>query len=103
MLRDFGSRDAQFIEVVHDVKRRLLKLAEISEDEFCVIPLQGSGSYAVEGVLSSVIPPQGSKLCLIINGAYGQRMLKTTRAHGIPTLSLAYQENQQPDLGHINE
>lgn len=35
--------------------------------------IQGSGTYGIEAVISSVIPRDG-KLLIIINGAYGKRI-----------------------------
>ena len=40
--------------------------------------LQGSGSFAVEGVLGTVIGPQ-DKLLIVNNGAYGARMIEMAR------------------------
>lgn len=95
MLRDLGSRDAEFIKMVHDIRSRLVELGRGSE-QYTAILMQGSGTFGVEAVLSSVIPPNG-KLLVLVNGAYGERMVKIAAIHRIPTLALRFPENAIPD------
>ncbi|MCP3977141.1 MAG: 2-aminoethylphosphonate--pyruvate transaminase, partial [bacterium] len=59
MLRDVGSRDTGFIEMVRDIRRRLVELAGIGVDTHTAIPMQGSGTFGLESVLSSAVPPDG--------------------------------------------
>ena len=85
MLRDLGSRDTEFIQIVREVRRRLVALGEADEDLYTAILVQGSGTYGIESVLSSVIPQNG-KLLVLVNGAYGQRMVKIANIHKIPVV-----------------
>jgi 2-aminoethylphosphonate-pyruvate transaminase len=83
MLRDLGSRDEAFLSAVREVRERLLDaygLAQASGWE--AIPLQGSGTFAVEAALSSVVP-RGGKLLALVNGAYGERIVQMAAVHGI--------------------
>jgi 2-aminoethylphosphonate-pyruvate transaminase len=95
MLRDMGSRDSEFIEIVRDVRRRLVALCA-EPDEYTAVLMPGSGTYGVEATLSSVIPPEG-KLLLLINGAYGERMHKIANVQHIQHKALSFAENVQPD------
>ncbi len=72
MLRDWGSRDAEFIEMTRRLRRRLTTLAGGDGTHVCV-PLQGSGTFAIEATIGTLLPPTG-KLLVLINGAYGRRM-----------------------------
>ncbi len=72
MLRDWGSRDAEFIAINRRVRERLVELAGGTGTHVCV-PLQGSGTFAVEATLATLIPPAG-KAVILVNGAYGRRM-----------------------------
>lgn len=74
MLRDWGSWDDDFNTLTAGVCQRLLQVAHAEERCVCV-PLQGSGTYAVEATLATLIPRQG-KVLVLMNGAYGQRMAK---------------------------
>ena len=83
MLRDAGSRDREFLELVRNIRTELLELAGVSRAKgFEAILLQGSGTYAVESVISSVVPESG-KVLFLVNGAYGQRMAQIAARHKI--------------------
>lgn len=82
MLRDLGSRDREFLSVVKHIRRRLLELGHVADGSYEAVLMQGSGTFAIESILSSVIPRDG-KLLVAINGAYGHRMAKIATVLGI--------------------
>ena len=97
MLRDVGSRDAEFVSIVREIRKQLLGVAGVSqEDGYEGILIQGSGTFAIESVISSVIPRDG-KLLIIINGAYGKRILDIAERHGIASITIEVQENTPPN------
>src|SRR5262245_10543647 len=71
MLRDWGSRDSDFIAINKRVRERLVELAYATNSHVCV-PLQGSGTFAVEAMIGTLVP-KGGKLLVLVNGAYGNR------------------------------
>ncbi len=74
MLRDAGSWDSEFNAIVASVRERLLRLAGLDrEGGWEVVLLQGSGTFGVEAVFQTCVPPEG-KVAVLVNGAYGQRM-----------------------------
>lgn len=102
MLRDLGSRDFAFIELVASVRERLLAVAGVRKGEYEAIPMQGSGTFSIEAVFSSTVPPDG-KVLIIVNGAYGKRMVKICQILKIDTLVLEYSEDRLPDLKEIEQ
>ena len=74
MLHDWGSRDAEFIKLNARVRERLVELAGGQGTHVCV-PLQGSGTFIVEAMIGTLVPPSG-KLAVLINGSYGTRMVR---------------------------
>jgi len=101
MNRDLGSRDAEFIKTVADIRQKLLDLAGVSKEQgYEAVLMQGSGTFGVEAVLSTVIPPDGM-LLLITNGAYGTRMAKIASIHRILTSKLEYGEDEWPDPADV--
>jgi 2-aminoethylphosphonate aminotransferase len=78
---DICPREAEFGEVALEVQKELVKVVNGGED-YTAVMLTGSGTAAVEAVLSSVIPPQG-KVLIIDNGAYGRRAREIVEAYGI--------------------
>jgi 2-aminoethylphosphonate-pyruvate transaminase len=85
MLQDWGSRDARFIAINGQVRERLVELAGGAGSHVCV-PLQGSGTFAVEAMLATLVPASG-RLLIMVNGAYGKRMARIMtylgRAHRV--------------------
>jgi len=76
MLRDAGSWHDDFNAIVTGVRERLVQLAGLSREQGweCVL-LQGSGTFGVEAVFQTTVPPDG-KVAVCANGAYGERMVQ---------------------------
>lgn len=102
MLNDLGSRDYTFMGLVKDIRSRLLDIGGVQKGDYEAIILQGSGTYGLEAVVSSTIPPDG-KLLVIINGAYGRRIAEIATIHHVDLAKLEYTENKKPDLDEIEE
>ncbi len=94
MLRDLGSRDAAFIEIVRSIRERLLDIGGVSKEVgFEAILMQGSGTFGIESVISSAVPDNG-KLLVLINGAYGRRIETIARRCGVVVTSIEWPENE---------
>jgi 2-aminoethylphosphonate-pyruvate transaminase len=93
MTRDLGSRDSEFIALVHSIREDLLRLAAVSPADYAAILLQGSGTYAVEAVFASLTPPNG-KWLLLVNGAYGRRMMQIAETWNLPATPLIFAEDE---------
>lgn len=102
MLRDLGSRDAEFIGVVRDIRRRLLRIGGVEGGAYTAIPVQGSGTFAIESVVGSVVPP-GGRILVAVNGAYGRRMARIAEVLGIDVSTLTYPENRPVQPGDVAE
>lgn len=102
MMHDLGSRDVGFIDLVRDIRRRLLQLGGVDDGTYEAVLLQGSGTFGVESVLSSVIPRDG-KLLVSINGAYGRRMADIARTLKIETATIISAESRPIDPRQIEE
>ncbi|MGH7154626.1 MAG: 2-aminoethylphosphonate--pyruvate transaminase [Acetobacteraceae bacterium] len=71
MIHDWGSRDSRFLAINREVLEWLPEIIN-GTGTFVTVPMQGSGTFAVEAMLTSFVPPDGKALVLI-NGAYGHR------------------------------
>ena len=80
MQRDWGSRDAEFIALNGRIRERLTALAGAQDSHVCV-PVQGSGTFAVEATIGTLLPRDG-KMLVMVNGAYGQRIAKICQIIG---------------------
>ena len=93
MLEDAGSRDHAFIDAVKNIRNGLLQLAHAPKDAGyeCVI-MQGSGTFGVESVVSSVVGEK-DKLLVLANGAYGERIAKMAGIHKLNHEVIRFDEN----------
>ncbi|MEP7208937.1 MAG: 2-aminoethylphosphonate--pyruvate transaminase [Casimicrobiaceae bacterium] len=80
MLRDWGSWDSAFNAVTAAIRQKVLDVVAGHDTHECV-PLQGSGTFAVEAAVNTLVPRDGHVLVLV-NGAYGTRLAKLTRMMG---------------------
>jgi 2-aminoethylphosphonate-pyruvate transaminase len=101
MLHDWGSSDSGFIALNNRMRQRLVALIGGGK-EFTTVPMQGSGTFAVEAMLTSFVGPK-EKLLILINGAYGKRMAKicdyARRAYAI----LEWAEDQPVDPAKLRQ
>src|SRR5678815_2894518 len=98
MLRDVGSWHYEFNAIVKSVRERLLALAGFTPGSgWETILLQGSGTFGVEAVLATIIPQNG-KLLVLVNGAYGERIVQMAQYLKIAHTVLGTPEDTQPEL-----
>jgi 2-aminoethylphosphonate-pyruvate transaminase len=96
MQRDIGSRDADFIELVASIRSELLRIGGVSREQgYETVLMQGSGTFGLESVISSVIPRKG-RFVVLVNGAYGERMAMIGERLGISTRLVRWPENESP-------
>ena len=99
MLRDWGSRDPDFIRMNAEMRERLVKIIDGGTDFVCV-PVQGSGTFAVEAAIGTLLPRNGKALVLI-NGAYGKRMTKILDYMGRAYATYETAEDVPPDPAEV--
>src|SRR5262245_51699074 len=86
---DVGSRDGDFLALVARVRARLLEIAGTSREAgYTAIPMQGSGTFAVEAMIGTLVPP-GGRLLVLENGAYGRRIAEIARVLGIHCVTVS--------------
>jgi 2-aminoethylphosphonate-pyruvate transaminase len=100
MLRDWGSRDATFIAINARVRDRLRAIVNAS-DTHVTVPMQGSGTFAVEAAIGTLVPRNGKALVLV-NGAYGKRMCKILDYMGRAYAAYETAEDTPPDPAEVD-
>ncbi|UWF47341.1 2-aminoethylphosphonate--pyruvate transaminase [Pseudomonas sp. N3-W] len=80
MMVDWGSWDERFNQLTASVCEQLLGIINGADSHHCV-PLQGSGTFAVEAAIGTLVPRDG-KVLVLINGAYGKRLAKICEVLG---------------------
>ena len=94
MLRDWGSWDSDFNAITGRVRERLLQVVHGAGSHECV-PLQGSGTFAVEAAIGTLVPRSAGHVLVPQNGAYCQRIARICRVLGRKLTTLDYAEDTQ--------
>lgn len=113
MMLDWCTWDEDYKALTEGIRTDLISLAKANPSLYTSVLMQGSGTFAVESVIGSVMPPEG-KLLIGANGAYGERMVEiaaTLRIDHIAmveshvtTLSPARLDRylmEHPDITHV--
>ncbi|MDE9437863.1 2-aminoethylphosphonate--pyruvate transaminase [Xenorhabdus bovienii] len=79
---DIGTRTPQMTELTKHLRKQISEVADCGDD-FSVVPLQGSGTFAVEAMLTSLLPIH-SPCLILVNGSYGERMVEICQIHALP-------------------
>ncbi|MBP0491727.1 2-aminoethylphosphonate--pyruvate transaminase [Roseomonas indoligenes] len=101
MLRDWGSRDPAFIALTAELRAGLLRVAK-GEGTHVAVPLQGSGTFIVEAAIATLVGPQ-DKLLVLINGAYGERMVTIAKRMGRAVEALRWPEDRPVEAARVAE
>ena len=100
MLMDWGSWDGAFNALTASVNRDLIDIVQAQQDHVCV-PLQGSGTFAVEAALGTLVPRSG-KVLVADNGSYCKRIVRILGYLGRDAVVLSHGEQQPADPARID-
>ncbi len=100
MLNDWGSWDEAFNTLTASVRRDLVDIVDGVDTHVCV-PLQGSGTFAVEAALGTLVPAQG-RVLVADNGAYCKRIVLILERLGREVVVLAHAEDAPADPARID-
>ncbi|MBL9167715.1 MAG: 2-aminoethylphosphonate--pyruvate transaminase [Verrucomicrobiales bacterium] len=103
MLHDAGSWHFEFNARVSAIREALLALAGVSrESGWEAVLMQGSGTFGVEAVFLTCVPPQG-KVVVLANGAYGERAATMLKHAKIDHVVLRTGEDTPPDPAALDQ
>src|SRR5271165_5944661 len=100
MLCDWGSWDGAFNALTASVCRDLVAIVQAPDSHVCV-PLQGSGTFAVEAALGTLVPKTG-KVLVPDNGSYCKPIVRILGYLGREAVVLAHGEQEPADPGRID-
>jgi len=79
---DLCHREPEFSSLQQSIRERLLAVYDLDAQDWAAILLTGSGTAAVEAMISSLVPRDGV-LLVAENGVYGERIRTMAERHGI--------------------
>jgi 2-aminoethylphosphonate-pyruvate transaminase len=100
MQHDWGSWDAAFNRLTASVCADLVEIAH-GGDEYVCVPMQGSGTFAVEAALGTLVPRDGVVL-VPENGAYCTRILAILERLGVTAIALPFGEDAAVDAAAVD-
>ena len=100
MVRDWGSRDLEFIAMTERVRLGVEEIAGVANGSHVCVLLQGSGTFAVEAAITSLIPRDG-RVLVLVNGAYGHRINRVCEYHGREYVSLETDEDVPTNVAEL--
>lgn len=103
MQNDWCTWDQEYMELVETIRERLVMIATKQQNEYTAVLMQGSGTFAVESVLGTVISRNSAKLLIATNGAYGNRIIQMANILGIRTVISRTNENEPTNLAEIED
>ena len=101
MMFDHCTWDDDYKGITQEIRQKLLILARVSKERYTAVLMQGSGSFGVESVLTSVVGRE-DKLLILSNGAYGERMEDMARHAGI-SCRICHQDYRLPPSAQETE
>ena len=79
---DHCTWDDDYKQITQRIRAQLLALGHVAEPAYTAVLMQGSGTFGVESVLTTVVGPK-DKVLIAANGAYGLRMTDICRHAGV--------------------
>ncbi len=97
---DLCHREPEFAALQENIRTRLLQVYDLAPAAWAAVLFTGSGTAAVEAMISSLVPESG-RLLILENGVYGERMSTMARVHGLNHVSLQYPWQAPLDVRRI--
>ncbi len=94
---DFCHREPEFFELQSRVISGLLDIYQSDPEEWAAVLIGGSGTSALEAMMSSMLPA-GAHVLVLENGVYGERLSRIAEIHGIQSTALNAAWGDEIDL-----
>jgi 2-aminoethylphosphonate-pyruvate transaminase len=99
---DLCHRESEFYDLQDEVRAGLLASYQLDPGLWSAVLMTGSGTAAVESMLTSLVPENGAVL-ICENGVYGQRMAHICARYAIAHERVRGEWLQQLDLAQIEQ
>ncbi|CAB1275217.1 2-aminoethylphosphonate aminotransferase [Candidatus Nitrosacidococcus tergens] len=99
---DLCHRESEFFDLQDEIKKQLLAAYKLNPEKWAAVLLSGSGTAAVEAMISSLVPTQG-KLLIIENGIYGERITKIAKIHKIKHITLSHSWGEEINFDQLEQ
>ncbi|APF23615.1 2-aminoethylphosphonate--pyruvate transaminase [Clostridium butyricum] len=102
MLFDRCTWDDEYKSITQKIRKELLNIGNVDEDDYTTVLMQGSGTFAVESVITSTVGEK-DKLLIIANGAYGERIGQIAEHISLNHVIYNNEYDEHPDMDKVKE
>ena len=99
---DLCHREPEFIALQDRVRSELIDVYRLHPSQWTAVLLGGSGTMALEAMLSSLLP-RDARLLVLENGVYGERISAIAEIHGIEYQSVNHQWTDAIDFHRVSQ
>jgi len=99
---DLCHREPEFFSLQDRVRSGLLDVYGPGPGEWTCVLLGGSGTTALEAMLSSLLP-RDARLLVIENGVYGERISRIAQIHGVAFQAIKHEWTEAIDFEKVKE
>lgn len=94
---DLCHREVEFAQLQNGIRHDLLKIYSLDQEQWAAILMTGSGTAAMESMMTSLVPDHG-KVLIVENGVYGERLSRIAEIHHINHMTLHHEWGDAIDL-----
>lgn len=102
MLFDRCTWDDEYKSITQKIRKELLDIGNVNEEDYTAVLMQGSGTFAVESVITSTVGEK-DKLLIIANGAYGERIGQIAEHISLNHVIYNNEYDVHPDMDKVKE
>lgn len=102
MLFDRCTWDDEYKSITQKIRKELLDIGNVNEEDYTAVLMQGSGTFAVESVITSTVGEK-DKLLIIANGAYGERIGQIAEHISLNNVIYNNEYDEHPDMDKVKE
>lgn len=97
---DICPREKEFSILLNEIRNDLIRIVN-GDDRYTSVLFAGSGTAVMDSVINSVVP-KNKKIAIIVNGAYGERLVQIAEAYKIPCLPIIFDWGEKINLKKID-
>lgn len=97
---DLCHREPEFSDLQDRVRSKLTGVYGLATSTWTPVLLPGSGTTAMEAMLTSLLPRNG-RLLVLENGVYGERLTRLAEIHGIDVQTVRHEWLEEWDLERV--
>ncbi|WP_455797604.1 2-aminoethylphosphonate--pyruvate transaminase [Clostridium butyricum] len=102
MLFDRCTWDDEYKSITQKIRKELLDIGNVHEEDYTAVLMQGSGTFAVESVITSTVGEK-DKLLIIANGAYGERIGQIAEHISLNHVIYNNRYDEHPNMDKVKE